>query len=210
MMDLEKMDKDEKQRILTEKIKILEEMKAKKRERFLDEKRKRKKMETMAKADRIKRKLNAKAKTPTNNLGNNQNGEKLGMKNADNTDGRQTPNEKNKQKKAVFNGRDGINGSEKSGKTAHRTPRDILDERFHEAIQRAHAKHNIPHPNSSCQEKSKIYRFLRSLHKPMPMPEKLRNERMKLGLPVPDETTSYVEITNENKDKMPNTQQKEW
>lgn len=81
----------------------------------------------------------------------------------------------------------------------HMSPRQILEYRTRiSSGVLSRARGSLPQPLSSCQERNRISRFLRSLHHPIPMPEELRKHRMKLGLPVPDDSVPYVVISDKN------------
>lgn len=83
------------------------------------------------------------------------------------------------------------------------SPRQIFEKRFALAtasggIIRAHARNTLAQGLSSCQDKLKIAKAIRSLHKPSPMPDELRKQRILEGVQVPDEDTPFVVISPNN------------
>ena len=120
---------------------------------------------------------------------------------AENTVGKLNANA-NQNANTNGNGNESGNADDGGGQITpdmHMSPRQILEYRtkISSGIL-SRARGSLTQPLSSCQDRNRISRFLRSLHHPIPMPEELRKHRMKLGLPVPDDSVPYVVISDKN------------
>lgn len=71
----------------------------------------------------------------------------------------------------------------------------------------AHTRESISPSSRLCQARSRIAAHLKSIVKPIPMPEKLRQERIKAGISVPDPKIQYVVVSGE---KSANPDTTEW
>ena len=68
-----------------------------------------------------------------------------------------------------------------------------------EVISRAHANGiSVAHPMPSRQDIRKTLDFIRSINKPGRMPEEVRKERIRKGLPVPSDETPFEIISPDN------------
>lgn len=71
----------------------------------------------------------------------------------------------------------------------------------------AHTRESISPSSRLCQARSRIAAHLKGIFKPIPMPEKLRQERIKAGISVPDPKIQYVIVSGE---KPANSDTTEW
>ena len=89
--------------------------------------------------------------------------------------------------------------AQNNGIVKGRTKEDILKARVALAGELSHTRETIvPLPKSHCQDRLRIAKFISSLVPTVPMPDKLRNARIRAGIPVPDPNIPYVVKNGEN------------